>query len=61
MSDGITALQRLARLRLGDVLTAPLTSAISSLTNLKSIGLHSYDYLHYEPDGASLLPAADPC
>ncbi len=58
MSDGITALQRLARLRLENILTAPLTTAISALTSLTSIGLHSHEYYLIEPDGAPLLPAA---
>lgn len=58
MSDGITALQRLARLRLENVLMEPLTTAISALTNLTSIGLHSHDYYVLKPDGAPLLPAS---
>ena len=41
LSEGITALRQLARLRLQNILTAPLTDAVSCLTNLTSIGLYS--------------------
>lgn len=53
MSEGITALQRLARLRLQDVLSAPLTDAVSVLTNLTSLGLFSQ-----RTTCLDLLPAA---
>lgn len=58
LSDAMTALQRLARLRLQDVLTAPLTNAVSGLTKLTSIGLRSGDYAVFtQASGrASLLP-----
>ena len=63
LSEGITALQKLAQLRLQNVLTAPLTDAVSELTNLTSIGLCSEDYTVFSgavrpsllPDAAALL------
>jgi hypothetical protein len=57
LSDGITALQRLVELRLENVLTEPLKDAVSALTNLTYISLHSFEYWSYE-DRAPLLPAA---
>lgn len=51
LSAGITALQRLARLRLQNVVTAPLTDSVSQLTNLTSLGLYSDEYV-----GDVLLP-----
>ena len=57
MSEGITALQRLARLRLQDVLSAPLTDAVSVLTNLTSLGLCTQpsSYLDLLPAAAAAL------
>ena len=60
LSDGITALQCLARLRLQNVLTAALTDSVSLLTNLTSLGLFSEEYtddtsLPLLPAGASAL------
>ena len=57
MSGGITALQRLARLRLENVLTEPLTNAISALTNLAYISLHASER-RCNHDCAPLLPAS---
>lgn len=56
LSDGITSLQRLARLRLQNVLTQPLTDSVSRLTNLTSLGLYSERYT--DDDFGPLLPAA---
>ena len=59
LSEGITALQQLARLRLRNVLSAPLTDAVSTLAKLSSIALCSEDYTVFHGEGrASLLPDA---
>jgi hypothetical protein len=59
LSEGITALQQLARLRLQNVLTAPLIHTVSELTNLTSIALCSEDYSVFGgPVRPSLLPDA---
>ena len=45
LSEGITALRQLARLRLSYVVTEKLTDAVSLLTALTSLGLDNDDYL----------------
>ena len=59
LSEGITALQQLARLRLQNVLTAPLIHTVSELTKLTSIALCSEDYSVFGgPVRPCLLPDA---
>jgi hypothetical protein len=58
LSDGITALQRLARLRLQNVLTAPLTDAVSALSTLTSMYLLSSCGVPDDQLDLPLLPAA---
>jgi hypothetical protein len=52
LPEGITALQRLQRLRLGNCMTAPLTHAISRLTQLTCLEItqHEQYELGYTPD-----------
>lgn len=52
LPEGITALQRLQRLRLFNCVTAPLTSGISRLTQLTSLEVLSdpYDEDVYDPE-----------
>lgn len=57
--EGITALQKLARLRLQNILTAPLTDAVSALTKLTSIALCSENYTVFGGEiRPSFLPGA---
>ena len=52
LPEGITALQRLQHLRLGNCKTAPLTHAISRLTQLTCLEIpqHEQYELGYTPD-----------
>ena len=58
LTDGVAALRQLAKLRLQNILTEPLTDAVSEVTKLTSLSLHS-DAFHLDDDvDLPMLPGA---